>query len=172
MSDLVIQLQVTHPLVVDQHHDKPPIYDTEYHNVNTILSNICEILSYQQGIQFFIAGFGDDAWPVDIRTDLVCALEELNSINASISENNYHFAFELYEQGVERTLHFTEEGGLVSVMCTSDTHWQPNPVKIHLTKKDVKEMFYRLNVDFCDVATAVCPKLTSHHWLKEWSTVR
>jgi hypothetical protein len=57
-------------------------------------------------------------------------MENLAELLAAV-ESRSHFELDLYPQGVERTLHFSFAGDVVSVRCSSRTSWQPSvPVEV------------------------------------------
>lgn len=169
MNNLNIKIGVTGDLYSDEINDHDPSYDLELDNITSLFSDICEVLSYQPGIKFIVSGFGQDLWSLDVSTDLLCGIEELGEIVKKISMDDYNFEFDLYEQGMERTLEFSPYGNGVQVICISNTDWQPEPSILFLSKDEVKKMFYELKFTFCSIAEQVCPRLSSHSWFKQWS---
>jgi len=169
MNNLNIKLVVSGDIYHDEINDNNPSYDPELDNITSAFSDICDALSLQPVIKFAISGFGQDTWPLDVKTDLLCGVEELGEIVKKISMNDYNFIFDLYEQGVERTIEFSSNGNDVQVTCSTYTDWKPEPSVIVMSKDDVKKIFYELKFNFCSIAEKACPKLSSHTWFKQWS---
>ncbi len=168
MTNLVIKLEVSGILSSDIERDFTPLYDTELDNVTSVFHDICKILSEQPNIKFAISGFGQNEWPVDVKTDLMCVLEDMREIVARLSKDDYNFEFYLYEQGIERKLNFSSKDNVVDVLCTSYTDWQPNPAEIKMGKDQVKKIFIDLITAFCLAAKEVSPKVCNHQWYEDW----
>jgi len=150
-------------------NDHKPDYSPEYDNINTLLSDLCDVLGDHSGLKFSVSGFGGNAWPVDVRTDLLTVVEVLNEIINRISCGAYNFDLDLYEQGMERKLFFQEVNDMIVVTCESNTAWVPSENKIEMKKEEVRKMFFDLKFSFCSIAESVCPLLTNHSWYKDWS---
>ncbi len=170
MSKLDIKLEVVG--VLQRSDEVAPVYDVELDNITSVFSDICETLSLQPNVQFIVSGFGQELWPVDVKTDLLCAVEELGEIVQKISLENYNFELDFYEQGVERKLIFESRDLEVIIKCESYTNWIPLPSSITMSKNEVKEIFYSLKFTFCSAADQACPNLINHEWFKAWSESR
>ncbi len=143
-------------------------YDSEYDDINTLLADICDALSESEVVEFLVSGFGQNNWPVDVATDMLCVVEQLNDILEKISVGRFDFYLDFYEQGMERKLEFRSLANTVEVKCFSDTTWEPNVANVCLDKAQVRDMFFNLKLTFCSVAKIVCPLFCSHSWFSEW----
>ena len=70
----------------------------------SVLQDICELLEEEGTISFFVSGFGDPNWPLDIATDLCVILEQLPLALTKLANETGEFELDFYEQGVERRL--------------------------------------------------------------------
>jgi len=43
-----------------------PDYNEELDNIESLITDICDVLSDTQTIRFRVSGFGEPAWPVDV----------------------------------------------------------------------------------------------------------
>ncbi|MEW5250751.1 hypothetical protein [Microbulbifer discodermiae] len=172
MEKLDIQIITKGSLSQDTEHDIPREYKPEFDNVTSIIEDICEVFSVNENIIFHVSGFGQENWPLDTRTDLLCGIEEINEILNKISLYDFNFEWDLYEQGVERTVGFKTEGAIIIATCTSHTDWQPNPKSIESEREQVKEMFHKFKFDFCNIASIVCPNIASHEWFIQWAGIK
>lgn len=148
--------------------DHTPDYDFKADDVNSLLRDICEIL-HNQDIGFVVSGFGQD-WPVDVNTDLLVILEQINDCLKEIDFAKFDFCLDFYEQGIERRLNFSDHNAdTVKVICESDTDWEPNPSEILIDKHSIAMMLNKLKSDFILSARTVCPKLSCHAWFDNWA---
>lgn len=148
-------------------------YDEEFDNEVSVILDICIILQEINTVIFKVSGFGDDDWLVDCGFDLPCALEILPYIIKQISEDNYNFELDFFEQGTERTIFFKDDGNQVVLDCVSRTDWQPNPSKIIMQKEDVKSIFKNFRDDFIKCSEKICGDLLHNDFLAEWlSTIK
>jgi len=138
-------------------------------DIGTLLGDICDVLAEARCCAFLVDGFGQETWPVDIRTDLLVILEQLPVIAESIATGRDSFVVDFYEQGLQRFLLFQPQGTDFRVECTSATEWTPVPTTIVLPHSELVLMFVQLRDAFLRLAESVCPHLASHPWLDEWA---
>lgn len=148
--------------------DHLPDYDPELDDLGGLLGDVCEILQ-NSNVKFVVSGFGQ-GWSVDVNTDLLVVMEQINSCLQQIDVAKFDFCLEFYEQGVERRLIFSEsDNEQVKVLCESDTDWVPCPVEIFVDRETIALMLSRLKSDFVSLAKNICPKLSSHDWFDNWA---
>ena len=88
----------------------------DYECQEELFMELCSALSSMEGIEFLIEGFGID-WPVDVETDLSTAIPQIFE-GLNLLENEKDFSIELYEQGIEKELHFRVYSEYIEVSCT------------------------------------------------------
>lgn len=165
---LTLGLEVIGTLVEFSQLDREPDYDNQYDNVVSAIMDLCDILEETGIFQFQVSGFGQERWPVDIRTDLSTILEQIPETMYSISTGNYPFELDFYEQGIERLLIFTKTAQLIEVSCYSRTFWSPNPQSIFLKEADILSQLCELKYSFVQAVKIVCPKLASSELFSIW----
>ncbi|KYN78017.1 hypothetical protein A0J52_01665 [Clostridium sporogenes] len=143
-------------------------YDSELDDETSVIFDICDIFEQTKQIKFLVSGFGQDEWPVNCRFDLPGIIEELPEIINKISQEEYNFKLNFYEQGVERELIFQESGQNISLTCLSRTNWIPTPNMIEMNKEKVKRIFNDLYENFIFYSTELCPSLIKNPLLFNW----
>ncbi len=152
--------------------DKEANYSEEEDNVESIISDICDILQEMKVADFIVSGFGDDKWPVDVRTDLSVILSQVSEVLKAINSSK-NFVLDFFEQGVERYLSFTDKGNTFLVTCCSfRSHWEPEPNQICLDKRIFTQMIIDLKIEFCNASKMICPKLSNHPWFFNWCCLK
>lgn len=141
-------------------------YDPTLDNIQSILSDVCEAL-HGHG-QFVVSGFGDDAWPFDVHTELCLFLEQLPQLLNDIQAGKLG-ELDFYEQGVERVITFTPNGSDYQLTCQSLTDWQPDPAAVTLDRVALENMLTKARLDFIGIVRAVAPELLAHPWMKLWT---
>lgn len=164
---------------------KPVINDSDY----DLLWAICRILDETGKIELRMDGFKKDEvefnWSDKLSRfflstdwDLAMVMEQLPSAIKSLSENNYNFRIDFYEQGSEFNLVFEEfSDDLVKVRYESfhpDASFYANAKKdknggytipviraseTFAKKEDLKEMLIKLYKDFIFVSEIICGSL-------------
>lgn len=165
---LTLRLQVLGNLVHFSQLDREPNYDYQYDNVVSILMDLCDVLEETGIFQFHVSGFGQERWPVDVRTDLSTILEQLPPILHSIACANYPFELDFYEQGIERLLFFEKADSLIKVTCYSGTLWKPTPPAFLMKESDIVSQLYNLRDSFIEAVKIVCPKLATSELFARW----
>lgn len=62
----------------------PLQYEDGVDDVRSILCDVCDALAGSSSADFIVSGFGQERWPVDVRTDLAVFLEQLPNALASV----------------------------------------------------------------------------------------
>ncbi len=142
-------------------------YDQKNDSITSILCDICDALSEEGGIRFLVGGFGQERWPVDVRTDLAVVVEQLPAaLDALRTEEPATLGF--YEQGIQRLLILTPSGTQTIVECQSMTAWQPNPGVIRMDTMDLLKMLAAFFDAFVEKTRQCCPGVVQHPWFLEW----
>ncbi len=143
-------------------------YSEELDNELTVLSDVCDALHEINAVAFNVAGFGQDVWPVDVRTDLLTILDQIPDA-LSAMRCNEQFTLDFFEQGIERKLTFIIlNDQRLTVRCTSRTEWVPDPVSYEMPKSEMQFMKSQLARQFLRLSRQVCPKLVRHPYFFEW----
>ncbi|WP_398497949.1 hypothetical protein [Variovorax sp.] len=140
-------------------------YDPNDDDVRSILADACEAL--EGHAEFLIAGFGQDRWPVDLRTDLAVFLEQMPDALRAVRSGE-EAEIDLYEQGIERTLELQPRGAGYAVRCVSRTDWQPVPEVDAFEGRAIETMLLGVRDAFLQALARLAPELRTHPWIVEW----
>ncbi len=143
-------------------------YDAELDDVRSIIGDICEALDEMGAADFLVSGFGQERWPVDVRTDLAVFLEQLPRTLASVQSGS-SFTLDFYEQGVERTIHFERDGEEYSARCESRTDWTPAPSTERVGRMELLTVLSDARQHLMAFLSQKAPTLASHPWMRSWS---
>lgn len=143
-------------------------YVEEDDDVTSLIADICEAVADCGKVTFRVSGFGQDPWPVDVRTDLPVFLEQLPAAIRAAERGDREFTLDFYEQGLERVLLFTPNDGSFSVRCESATDWTPYPTKETITAPELGDVLLAIRHSFLRIVRAVAPEHHHHPWLVEW----
>jgi hypothetical protein len=143
-------------------------YEEEEDDVNALIADVCEYLADIGGVTFRVSGFGQNPWPVDVRTDLAVFLEQLPYAISAIERSDPNFVIDFYEQGIERTLVFVRDESEFTVECISATDWVPLPTKESISAEELRSMFVWIRESFFTLVGTVAPGLTQHPSLLDW----
>ncbi|MDH5654181.1 MAG: hypothetical protein OEZ39_20175 [Gammaproteobacteria bacterium] len=149
------------------HEIKKEDYDLESDDVRSILTDICVSISESTSAHFLVSGFGEERWPVDIKTDLPVLLEQLPDACCALKKQTEPFCLDFYEQGIERALNFEPINGAYKIYCKSQTNWLPNPEYEYISTDELIEIISDLRGVFLS-AIPDKSNLLSHPWLQEW----
>jgi hypothetical protein len=144
-------------------------YSEELDDALSVICDICDVIHDADLVDFVVSGFGQDAWPVDVRTDLAVVLGQIPDAISAIKHDE-PFDLDFFEQGVERYLKFLPCENRYTIQCTSLTDWLPNPPDGEMSKSDVKDLILGLAKQFVDIAEKVCPKLAVEPLFLGWTT--
>jgi len=143
-------------------------YDSKLNDITSVLSGICDALADHGSTRFIVGGFGQDQWPVDVRTDLAVAVEQVpNALNAV--RRGVSASLDFYEQGVQRLLTMEPTGAQVVLECQSGTSWQPNPGVVTMNRDDLVGLLSAFLRQFVEQAGQRCPELVHHVSFREWA---
>ena len=142
----------------------PPLrdYDPELDDVRSILSDVCD-WAEPYGI-FVVGGFGQDPWPLDVRTDLLVVLEQLPEALLALS-SGAAFEIDFYEQGVERRISFSPNEGGYAAACLSYGNWRPDPSVEKIDRAALDRMLTAVRDEFLRFIRCSYPGLELHPWL-------
>jgi len=140
-------------------------YDPELDDVGSILGDLCEAVKNEA--LFVVSAFGQDRWPVDVRTDLVIFLEQLPRALHEI-QLGLPAVLDFYEQGIERTLSFSPVGDQYSVTCLSLTDWRPVPAIEVIGREPLETMLKRVMEKFLGLIGKIAPSLVEHPRVQAW----
>jgi hypothetical protein len=144
-------------------------YDPDEDDVRSILMDVCDALEPRS--VFAVSGFGQDVWPVDVKTDLAVFLEQVPDALRAIRERKVA-EIDFYEQGVERSIAFEPAGAKYVATCkTWSTTWQPHPSIEEISADALEQMLLAAREEFMRVLTRMAPGLADHPWIREWLRV-
>ena len=151
--------------------DREPDYDEEDDGIVGVIMDLCKILSETNCVKFTVSGFGQNNWPVNIKTDMSIILEELPIVIKSLSKGLYPFSLAFCEQGPPRDLVFEgRDNDLVTITCKTWTDdWTGiSPTTIKVNYEDIEHQLVTLKNSFIDIVSIVIPKLASSELFKLW----
>lgn len=146
-------------------------YTNELDDIHSILIDICDILADTSASEFVVSGFGQASWPVDVRTDLPVLLGQIPNAISSI-DLGAPFSLDFYEQGLERTIHFTPQGETYSARCESYTDWRPDPAIEAIDASHLRKMLSDVRGGLMSFLSIKAPRAAAHPWMRAWSGVR
>jgi hypothetical protein len=165
-DELTISLEVPESVSVEIVNDQPE-YDDELDDIRSLLGSICESMAEDPGIKFVVT-FKDELWPTDVETDLLTLLEQLPEVRKRLETP---FDLDFYEQGLERTLHFTPLGDNLLVRCdSSHPTWKAPKHPAQILRADFRASISEVVVRFSDVAATIRPALVKHRWFIAWKS--
>ncbi|MBK6686014.1 MAG: hypothetical protein IPG45_16190 [Deltaproteobacteria bacterium] len=145
------------------------MYDSELHDVNTIIMDVCRSLGDSNAFAFRVSGFGDLHWPVDVATDLATVLEQLPGALLGLRQG-LAFQIDFFEQGVQRRLEFEPEGSRYHVICLSGTEWRPNPPFEFVDAKALDAMLRAVGQAFVASTKNLLPDTAAHPWFVAYAS--
>lgn len=138
-------------------------------DVRSLLGDLCGALADTASAEFIASGFGQQRWPVDVRTDLPVFLEQLPGAMASV-ESGVSFSLDFYEQGVERSVHFEPQGERYSALCESHTAWRPDPAIEMIDMIDLMKMFSEVRENLIQFLGREALRIAAHPWIRAWAS--
>ena len=94
-----------------------------------------------------VSGFGDPAWPVDVRTDLSVVIEQIPGVLGQL-RLGLGCSLDFYEQGIERRISLNPNSDKTLAECHCDLSWTPVPSQIEISKTELMRMFNNFVADF------------------------
>lgn len=136
------------------------------------LENTSEVLDYASDVlsencSFHISGFGQNSWPVDVRTDLPVFLEQLPGLVVDIQHRN-NSELDFYEQGIERKLVFVFKKNYYEVHCYSQTDWVPSQQPEVIASEDLLCMLFEIKKEFCAQVEKFAPTIVLNAHYIDW----
>lgn len=105
-----------------------------------------------------VGGFGEADWGLDISYDLSTIVEQLPQVRADL-KSGVETEFDLYAQGVERTVVLIPDGDFLTSRCLSRTSWVPPIPEERNCLDRVQRMLENLAADFVRSVAIACPGL-------------
>lgn len=149
----------------------------EIDDVRTIFFLLCEALEEFNLVRFRVKGFGNSPWPVDVSTDLMTVLEQLDALLKFLEPSESSTGYlDFYEQGIQRQLVFTKVGDLIKINChklvdysgITEKPWGQDIEEEPIHPTSLKLMICDLIKSLVSIANEVCTTLTSHELFQEW----
>jgi hypothetical protein len=165
---LSIRLREGPWLLQSRVEDVPRVHDPASDDITSVLHDICECLA-DEGASLDVGGFGQDHWPLDVRTDLLTLLEQFPEVMAAVRNARQEFSIDFYEQGVQRRIDFHRRGNDVVARCISSTSWVPNPAVEVISAEDLRLMLTSLARDLLRIARICCAGHVSHPLFQDWA---
>ncbi len=141
------------------------VYDLRDDDVRSILVDACDAL--EGHADFLISGFGQERWPVEVRTDLAVLLEQLPDVLKAVRIGE-DAEIDMYEQGIERTLELEPQTEGYLVRCTSRTDWRPVPEVEAIGSGQLEAMLLGVRDAFLAALERLAPMLRRHPWIIDW----
>ena len=113
---LSISIEYAQSIYETKPSTEQPDYDEELDNIESVIMDICEVLSDTQTIRFRVSGFGEPAWPVDVGTDLATIISQIPDVLGALHQSE-NTSIQFYEQGIERELFFSCNNSRVEMAC-------------------------------------------------------
>lgn len=132
----------------------------------SLVMDACELLR-ETDCRFHVAGFGQDPWPVDISYDLSSVIEQLPQARTALRRKQ-RARIDFYGQGVERVITFDPDGEQITMSCTTQTAWIPDPATETASLADVEGMLAALARDFRRALDRACPDVAARDPFAQW----
>jgi hypothetical protein len=120
---------------------------TEPEDLASIIAAVCTALADADTARFKVSGFGDDAWPVDVRFDLAVIVPQLPKAIAAVRQNR-DAELDFFAQGVERIVRFSPRNTSYLATCRSRIGWEPRPASLILRSNELLALLQGLARDF------------------------
>lgn len=136
----------------------------------SVLRDQCRALHRTGRVHFYVGGFGQATWPVDVSTDLAVVLEQLPGVMVGLREEGQVFQLNFFEQGIERYLTGVLRSANVTFECISlQPNWTPKPGIEVVAVTEAVEMFRELSETFRSAVSGVCPWLSEEPAFQLWT---
>jgi hypothetical protein len=142
-----------------------PNYDYNLDDSESVLRDICEIISDTDKVHFCVSAFNMD-WPVDIETDLLIVISQIPAIIIKLKQNE-ETQLDFYEQGIERSIKFQPQGEDIVISCFDLMGDRLSPPEQYDKSEIIKQLVILVQ-DFIDIASKICPAYLKHPLLKNW----
>lgn len=144
-------------------------YSSEYDDVASVISDMCECLELNHVLSFVIIAFDEKPWPVDVATDLSVFLEQFSELLEWLnSSDKSPYTVNFYEQGIQRSLILNRRQEHIKITCESWSDWQPKYDHETVSARELGIMLDELRRVFLTQAKQLCPHQYNHPWLQSW----
>ena len=135
---------------------KDPSYSPQKHEVTW---EMCKVMNKTNEIEFYIDGISYEermtGLSLSIDWDLAVLLEQLPDVLRKISDNDYNFRIDFYEQGSEFFLQFSsDESEIVDV--TYNSYSGNVTCSTSVKKSELSAMFKKIYKDFIFLSKTIC----------------
>ena len=135
---------------------KAPSYSPQKHEVTW---EMCKVMNKTNEIEFYIDGISYEermtGLSLSIDWDLAVLLEQLPDVLRKISDNDYNFRIDFYEQGSEFFLQFSsDESEIVDV--TYNSYSGNVTCSTSVKKSELSAMFKKIYKDFIFLSKTIC----------------
>ncbi|MCW3059120.1 MAG: hypothetical protein JWQ02_941 [Capsulimonas sp.] len=135
-----------------------------------MLHGVCVALAESKCWEFRVAGFGDDDWGVDVRTDLCTIVEQLSDVTDWLlaGPSDIPCDLDFFEQGVERFLELRwVVENTIAITCENRNSyhrtWRPDPETELVEYSVFRTMLARLAADFIEASDLAGPEVLLLH---------
>ncbi len=144
-----------------------PDYDEALDNIESLITDICDVLSDTQSVGFRVSGFGELAWPVDVGTDLATIIPQIPDVLGALHQSE-NTSIQFYEQGIGRELFFSCNNSRVKMTCKYLTEDKPMPIKETADLSELRNMFGEFLASFIRLSNIICPAIAEHRIFRDW----
>ena len=164
---LSISIEYAQSIYETKPSTEQPDYDEELDNIESVIMDICEVLSDTQTIRFRVSGFGEPAWPVDVGTDLATIISQIPDVLGALHQSE-NTSIQFYEQGIERELFFSCNNSRVEMTCRHLVEDKLMPIKEIAGLSELRNMLGGLLVSFIELSKITCPAIAGHRIFQDW----
>ncbi|MFB6578637.1 hypothetical protein ACFCYC_14650 [Streptomyces sp. NPDC056402] len=132
----------------------------------SLAMDACQLLSGTDA-RFFVSGFGQEAWPVNVAYDLSSVIEQLPGAIGSLGSGR-SAEIDFYGQGIERRLTFVPAGDTTEIRCSSGTAWRPDPDVEVLSRTTALDLLTGSAGDFGAATGRAAPELAMRTPFGTW----
>jgi len=120
---------------------------------------ICRVMNKTNEIEFYIEGISYEERMTGLRLsvdwDLAVLLEQLPDVLRKISDNDYNFRIDFYEQGSEFFLQFSSDDSKI-VDVTYNSYRGNATCSTSVDKSELSDMFKKIYKDFIFLSKTIC----------------
>lgn len=124
-----------------------------------VIWEMCRVMDKTNNIEFYIEGvsYKDrmNGLQLSIDWDLAILLEQLPDVFKKISDNNYNYRIDFYEQGSEFYLQFSSDKSEV-VDVTYNSYRGDITCRTTSTRSELSAMFKKIYKDFIFLSKTIC----------------
>lgn len=124
-----------------------------------VIWKICEVMNKTNDIEFYIEGISYEermtGLTLSIDWDLAALIEQLPDVIRKISDNDYDFRIDFYEQGSEFYLQFSSDNSEV-VDVTYNSYIGNVVCSAASTRAELSSMFKKIYEDFIFLSKTIC----------------